>query len=112
MKALEEMQKAERLALKKLLEDYKKVVAQRDQLLLKQKEWTAKVASLQESCEMQNRNSTEIQNRCEEKEHSIRELEKRLQEKQHNVHKLQVEVDNYRHNSAKLTGRIEDVRWE
>lgn len=40
---MEEMQRLERTALKKLLEDFKIVVVQRDQLLIKQKEWIDEV---------------------------------------------------------------------
>lgn len=106
---MEQMQKAERLALKKLLEDYKKVVAQRDQLLQKQLEWSTKISTLQESYDMQITNSAKMSNRCEEKERNIRELEKLLQEKQHALNKSQAEAEKYRISCTHLTGKIDEV---
>lgn len=43
LKAVEEMQKTERAAMRELLEEYKNVLSQRDQLLLKQKEYADEV---------------------------------------------------------------------
>lgn len=106
---MEQMQRAERLALKKLLEDYKKVVTQRDQLLQKQMEWSTKISSLQDSYDMQITNSAKMSKRCEEKERNIRELEKLLQDKQHALNKSQAEAEKYRITCAQLNGKIEEV---
>lgn len=110
LKAVEEMQKAERFALRKLLEDYKKVVVQRDQLLQKQQEWCLQMSDLQANYEMQVQTSTEMSRKCEEKERSLVELEKLLQEKQLLLNRSQAEVEKYRISCAHCTGKIEEVR--
>lgn len=104
------MQKAERFALRKLLEDYKKVVAQRDQLLQKQQEWCLQISSLQENYEMQMKTSTEINNKYKEKEQSLKEMEQFLEEKQLLLNQYQVEIENYRISYAHSSGKIEEVR--
>lgn len=104
------MQKAERVALKKLLEDYKKVVAQRDQLLQKQEEWYLKINHLQENCDMQMKHSAKMSTKCDEKEHSIRELEKLLQEKQYTLNRSQADTEKFRISCARLSGIIEEVK--
>lgn len=107
---MEQMQKAERFALKKLLEDYKKVVAQRDQLLEKQQDLYCKITDLQESYEMQIKASTEMDDKCKGMEQRFRNLEKMLQEKQLLLNASQNELENYRINCAHFTGVIEEVK--
>lgn len=106
---MEQMQKAERLALKKLLEDHRRVVQQRDQLLQKQQEWCTQLSNLKENCEMQKKNSTEMNSKCEEMECRVRELEKVLQEKEILLNSTQTAVEKYRLSCAHFTGKIETV---
>lgn len=104
------MQKVERHALKKLLQEYKKVVAQRDQLLQKQQESCLQMSDLKKQYEIQVRNSTEMDNKYQEKERNVKELEKLLQEKQHLLTESETENEKYRIDCAQFTKDIEQVK--
>lgn len=106
---MEEMQKAERFALRKLLENYKNVVAQRDLLLVKQKDYIAKISSIEETVGIQMRNAGEIASQCQEKERSIRELENLLRENQHSLSMSHAEIEKYRNTIENLASKLKQV---
>ncbi|KAF2903765.1 hypothetical protein ILUMI_02409 [Ignelater luminosus] len=104
LKALEEMQRTERAALKELLKDFKNVVMQRDNLLVAQNEYLQQISDLRGNAVIQARNIEGMNEKYINAIQDVENLDSRLKQSESDLKKL----DGVIRDNQNVIKRLED----